>query len=82
MMSLITRYGHGIQVNRTQESIRELQDAFALLDSLHYVRRPLAASFRGALGLNDETEALALRGRFDEIWAASDPAVWGSTTGL
>jgi hypothetical protein len=82
MMSLITRYGHAIQVNRTQESIRELQDAFLLIDSLHYVRRPVAASFRGALGLNDETEALALRGRFDEIWAASDPAVWGSTTGL
>jgi AcrR family transcriptional regulator len=82
MMSLISRYSHVIQVNRTQESIRELQDAFLLIDSLHYVRRPVAASFRGALGLNDETEALALRGRFDEIWAASDPAVWGSTTGL
>jgi hypothetical protein len=82
MMSLITRYGHAIQVNRTQESIRELQDAFLVLDSAHYVRRPVAALFRGALGIREETEALGLRGRFDEIWAASDPSVSGSTAGL
>ena len=82
MMSLITRYGHAIQVNRTHEAIRELQDAFLVLDSMHYLRRPVAAFFRGALGLHDETEARALRGRFDEIWAASDPSVSGTTAGL
>ncbi len=82
MMGLITRFGHAIQVNRTQESIRELQDAFLVLDSMHYVRRPVAGFFRGALGLRDETEALALRVRFDEIWAASDPGVSGTTVGL
>ena len=82
MMNLLTRFGHAIQVNRTQEEIRELQDAFLVLDSAHYVRRPVAARFRGALGLRDDTEAPALRGRFDEIWAASDPAVSGTTAGL
>ena len=82
MMNLITRYGHAIQVNRTQESIRDLQDAFLVLDSMHYVRRPVASFFRGALGLRDETEARALRGRFEEIWAASDPSVSGTTAGL
>ena len=82
MMNLLTRYGHAIQVNRTHEEIRELQDAFLVLDSAHYVRRPVAARFRGALGLYDDTEAPALRGRFDEIWAASDPAVSGTTAGL
>jgi hypothetical protein len=82
MMSLITRYGHAIQVNRTQESIRQLQDAFLVLDAMHYLRRPVAGFFRGALGLHDETEASALRGRFDEIWAASDPGVSGTTAGL
>jgi hypothetical protein len=82
MMNLVTRYGHAIQINRTQEAIRELQDAFLVLDSAHYVRRPVAAFFRGSIGLEDETEAPALRGRFDEIWAASDPAVSGTTAGL
>src|SRR5688572_497358 len=82
MMNLLARYGHAIQVNRTQEEIRELQDAFVVLDSAHCVRRPVAARFRGALRLRDEVEAPALRARFDEIWAASDPGVSGTTAGL
>jgi hypothetical protein len=82
MMGLLARYGHAIQVNRTLEEIGELQDAFLVLDSAHYLRRPVAAAFRGALGLFDETEALAMRGRFGEIWGASYPAVSGTTLGL
>jgi hypothetical protein len=42
----------------------------------------VAAFFRGAIGLADENEALAMRGRFNEIWAASYPAVSGTTVGL
>lgn len=82
MMHLLARYSHAIQVNRTHDEIRELQDAFLVLDSAHYVRRPVAAFFRGAIGLADETEALAMRGRFAEIWAASYPAVSSTTVGL
>ena len=82
MMSLITRFAHAIQVNKTHEEIRELQDAFLVLDSLHYVRRPVAQFFRGSIGLGDDTEGLAMRGRFTEIWAASFPAVSGTTVGL
>jgi hypothetical protein len=82
MMSLLARYSHAIQINRTHEEIRELQDAFLVLDSLDYVRRPVAARYRGAIGLGDETEALAMRGRFGEIWSASFPAVSSTTVGL
>ena len=82
MMSLIARFAHAIQVNKTHEEIRELQDAFLVLDALHYVRRPVAQFFRGAIGLGDDTEGLAMRGRFTEIWAASFPAVSGTTVGL
>jgi hypothetical protein len=82
MMSLLGRYAHAIQVNRTHEEIRELQDAFLVLDSVHYVRRPVGAFFRGAIGLADENEALAMRARFNEIWAASYPAVSSTTIGL
>ena len=55
---------------------------FLLLDSTHYVRRPVAALFRGAMGLGDDTEGQALRGRFGEIWSASSPAVSSTTIGL
>jgi hypothetical protein len=82
MMTLLRRFAHAIQVNRTDESIRELQDAFLVLDSLHYVRRPVANLFRGAMALGDENEGLAMRGRFGEIWAASFPAVSGTIVGL
>jgi hypothetical protein len=82
MMSLLARFSHAIQVNRTHDEIRELQDAFLVLDSMHYVRRPVAQFFRGALGLADETEGLAMRSRFQEIWSASYPAVSATTIGL
>jgi hypothetical protein len=82
MMGLLARFSHLIQVNRTHEEIRELQDAFLVLDAMHYVRRPSANFFRGALGLGDETEGLAMRGRFMEIWAASYPAVSATVAGL
>jgi len=82
MMSLLARFGHAIQINRTHEEIRELQDAFLVLDSLHYVRRPMAQFFRGAIGLGDETEGLTMRARFGEIWSASFPAVSATTAGL
>ena len=82
MMWLLARYAHAVQINRTQEEIRNVQDSFLVLDALHYVRRPVAQFFRGAIGLNDENEALAMRGRFGEIWAASFPAVAPTTLGL
>ena len=82
LMMLLRRFSHVVQINRTNEEIRELQDAFLLLDSMHYVRRPVAQFFRGAMGLGDENEGQALRGRFSEIWAASYPAVSSTTIGL
>jgi len=82
MMRLLARFAHAIQVNRTHEEIRELQDAFLVLDSRHYLRRPVARFFRGAIGIDDETEALAMRGRYAEIWSASFPAVSATTLGL
>jgi len=81
-MRLLARFSHVIQVNRTSEEIRELQDSFLVLDAEHYVRRPVARFFRGAIGIHDETEALAMRSRFFEIWSASFPAVSATTLGL
>ena len=82
MMELLKLFTHSIQINRTHEEIRDLQDAFLVLDAQHYVRRPVAEHFRGALGLNDETEAQSMRARFQEIWSASYPGVASTTIGL
>lgn len=82
MMGLLKLFNHAIQINQTHEEIRGLQDAFMVLDAAHYLRRPVAELFRGVLGLHDETEALGMRSRFMEIWAASFPGVSSSTLGL
>ena len=82
MMNLLAIFGHAIQIHRTGEEIRELQDSFMVLDKGHYVRRPVSRYFRGAAGINDETEALKMRSRFQEIWEASMPGVSGTATGL
>lgn len=82
MMGLLKLFTHAIQINRTHEEIRSLQDAFLVLDAQHYLRRPVAEYFRGAIGLHDETEALAMRSRFQEIWSASYPGVSSTTVGL
>jgi hypothetical protein len=82
MMNLLRLFNHAIQVHRTHEEIRNLQDAFLVLDAAHYLRRPVAGHFRGGIGVNDETEALGMRSRFLEIWSASYPAVSSTTAGL
>jgi ABC-type cobalamin/Fe3+-siderophores transport system ATPase subunit len=82
MMALLARFAHAIQVNRTHEEIRNLQDSFLVLDQAHYLRRPVALQFRGALGLHDDTEALVMRARFMEIWSASFPGVASTLLGL
>ncbi len=82
MRDLLTRYAHAIQIQQTDDEIRELQDAFFVLDANHYVRRPVARYWRGAIGIGDESEALSMRARFFEIWAASYPAVSPTTLGL
>ena len=82
MMELLKRFTHAIQINRTHEEIQSAQDAFLVLDAQHYLRRPVAEFFRGAIGLNDDTEALAMRLRFQEVWSASYPGVSSATLGL
>jgi len=82
LIRLLAQFTHAIQINRTYEEIRELTDSFVVLDKHHYVRRPVARFFRGAAGINDESQALIMRNRFTEIWAASYPGVSASTLGL
>ena len=82
MMDFLKRFNHAIQINRTHEEIRNLQDAFMVLDAAHYLRRPVSGRMRGAIGLGDEPEALLMRSRFLEIWAASYPGVASTTVGL
>lgn len=76
------RYSHAIAIQRTHDAIGHLKDSFLVLDSAHYVRRATARYYRGAIGLNDELEAYAMKTRFLEIWAASYPTSLLTTLGI
>jgi hypothetical protein len=82
MLALLKRYSHVIQVQCTHEEIRELRDAFLVLDAAHLVRRPEASFYRGVMSLNDVAEANVMRMRFLEIWSASYPVAPATTLGL
>ena len=82
LMNLLARYNHAMEIHRTAEDIRELQDSFLVLDRHHYVRRPVGRFFRGGAGFNDEADALTMRARFQEIWNSSYPGVSSTTPGL
>src|SRR5262245_46993208 len=74
MMGLLARYSHAIQIHCTHEEIRQVQDAFLVLDSVHYVRRPVAALPGGAVGLGAEAGALAVRPGVSACRAGPRPA--------
>ncbi len=82
LMNLLARYNHAMEIHRTAEDIRELQDSFLVLDRNHYIRRPVGRFFRGGAGFNDEADALTMRARFQEIWNSSYPGVSSTTPGL
>ena len=46
------------------------------------MRRSVAAFYRGAMGIGDDVDALAMRQRFMEIWEASYPGVSSTVAGL
>jgi hypothetical protein len=81
-LGLYARYTHAITIQRTHETLRDLKDSFLVLDSSHYVRRASARYYRGAIGINDEAEAYAMRTRFMEIWPASFPTSLLTTLGI
>jgi len=83
MLGLLARYSHAIQIHRTHEHIREIQDCVpGARYSQHYVRRPVASFYRGAIGLGDEPEgarhAPALHGDLGSVL----PGVSGHHAGL
>jgi len=81
MMSLVARFSHAIQINRTHEEIRELQDSFMVLDSVHYVRRPWRSSSAAPSAWRRDRgpgDARSLHGNLGRLL----PAVSGTTVGL
>lgn len=82
LVSLQRQFGHALSIHRTQSLARGVYDPFCVVDGSHLARRFHFNSMRGVLTLNDADQAGELAQRFEEIWAASQPAVTGTTLGL
>jgi hypothetical protein len=82
MLMLLKQFSHSIQINRTHGAAVSVTDPFVIVDNMHFVRRSHFEDKRGLLALHDPKGAEALGLHFDELWAASQPAVSATTTGL
>lgn len=81
-IALATRFAHVISLRETREEARHARDSLVVADDCHHVHRFHEDHARAAFALNDPESTVALIGRFQEIWDASDPASTGSTLGL
>jgi hypothetical protein len=81
-IALVAQFSFAISVHQTEDQAARAEDCFVLADTEHFVRRPVATAARGGYAINEAREAREIRGRFDEIWQSSFPAVTAATLGL
>jgi hypothetical protein len=81
-MRLLAEFSASIAIHQTEGDAARAQDCFVLVDMEHFVRRPVAAQWRGVYARNEPQEARLIRERYDEIWHSSVPAVSATSLGL
>lgn len=82
LLHLLGEFAAQLAIYQTEGEAKRAQDRFVLADELHFVRRPVAIQGRGVYALNQTQDGRSLRERFEEICAASVPAVSATTLGL
>lgn len=82
LCQLLRQYPHAIQIHETPESERRVYDPFCIVDQVSYVRRFHFDDARGVTSMEDEATALALMGRFQDLWELSSPAIGATVLGL
>jgi hypothetical protein len=82
MMTLLRQFPYAISIHRALAEARRVHDAFVVADEIAYWRRFHFDHPRSEVALDDETGASLLRGRFSEIWNASEPALAATVLGL
>jgi hypothetical protein len=82
LMRLLAEFSASIAIHQTEGEALRAQDCFVLADMEHFVRRPVAAAWRGVHAINEYHESRLIRERYDEIWQSSVPAVSATSLGL
>lgn len=82
MTMLLKQFGTSMSIHQTPKSLQHITEPFSVADESHYVRRFHFDDPRGILTLHDPEKARALKSRFLEMWASSNPAVTATRLGL
>ncbi len=82
MITLLKRFGHNMAINRTRNEAADACDPFCVVDGEHFVRRFHFDDSRGIFAMCDPHEARMLEMRFEQIWEASETAIYGDLAGL
>ncbi len=82
LRTLLAQCAHVMAVHKTRDEARRAEDPLVIVDGRHFVHRFHADLPRGLLAIDDPESAQSRIQRFDQIWAASDPGLSGTTLGL
>jgi hypothetical protein len=82
LRALLEPCAHVMAVHKTRDEARRAEDPLVIVDGRHFVHRFHADLPRGLLAIDDPESAQSRIQRFDQIWAASDPGLSGTTLGL
>lgn len=82
LLQLQKQFSHAVAFFQTTGEARKVYDPFTIADGMHYLHRFHYDHPRGMLVLHDIPEAQNLMKRFEELKAASTPAIPATTLGL
>lgn len=82
LFSLLTIYGHKMQVYVTNQSVKHAKDCFVLADGQHHIKRIHIDQARFKYVLNDVTSVHSLNTRFKELKEAIQDVVTTKKLGL
>lgn len=82
MMILLRQFPYAVQIHRTLQEARRVQDGFVIADGRHYFHRFHRDQPRAEKAFHDVSGAGLLQRRFEEIWIYSEPALSATVLGL
>lgn len=82
LLTLLRQLPYAIAIHETEPQAKSVFDPFVVGDERDHLHRFHFENARGLLALDDPQATLPFVRRFEEIWAASAPAVSATTLGL
>lgn len=82
LLNLLRQFSAAVSIHQTTAEAQGVYDGIIVADDAHYVHRFHFDHPRGEWAVNDIGRTQGLLRRFEEIWAASMPAVAATTLGL